>query len=725
MKKVMWKPYRSTLVRCLLPIVAVVIAIMLQVILTHLLPKHAQFPYAFFYLIGVFAVAWYAGYVPGVVTTVLVMVVLPDLVAHKIDLSKFDSKLYMMLALSVLISKVAAGQQHLREVLQEANDDLEDRVNQRTSELGEVVESLRVEVEHREQAEVRLQTQLGRLSLLDQITRLIGDRQDLRSVFQVVIRTLEDSLPIDFGCVCLYEPADETLTVTCVGVRSAPLAMELALTEQSRIVIDQNGLSLCVRGQLVYEPDVLDVKFPFPTRLSKSGLRSVVFAPLLSESSVFGVLVVARRTANDFSSTDCEFLRQLSEHVALASVQAQTLGALQQAYDDLRRSQQAVMEQERLRALGQMASGIAHDINNALSPVALYMESLLEREPNLSARTRQYLETTQRAVEDVSHTVGRMREFYRQPESQISQGEVDLNRMVEQVADLTRARWNDIPQRQGIVIQMCRELAPDLPRIGGIESEIREALTNLILNAVDAMPEGGTLTVRTRSATASGDSVPRVLLEVRDTGIGMDEETRRRCLEPFFTTKGQRGTGLGLAMVYGVAQRHNANIEMESAVGAGTTVRLDFPKAVRKAVTGESTVRSAAFVSRLRILVVDDDPLVIHSLSEILQTEGHTVTAAPGGREGIEVIRQTPEGTEPFDLVITDLGMPYVDGRKIASAVKLAWKSTPVILLTGWGQRMVDENEMPPYVDRILNKPPRLNQLRAALSELTSMPRAA
>ncbi len=721
----MWKPYRSTLVRCLLPIVAVVIAIMLQVILTHLLPKHAQFPYAFFYLIGVFAVAWYAGYVPGVVTTVLVMVVLPDLVAHKIDLSKFDSKLYMMLALSVLISKVAAGQQHLREVLQEANDDLEDRVNQRTSELGEVVESLRVEVEHREQAEVRLQTQLGRLSLLDQITRLIGDRQDLRSVFQVVIRTLEDSLPIDFGCVCLYEPADETLTVTCVGVRSAPLAMELALTEQSRIVIDQNGLSLCVRGQLVYEPDVLDVKFPFPTRLSKSGLRSVVFAPLLSESSVFGVLVVARRTANDFSSTDCEFLRQLSEHVALASVQAQTLGALQQAYDDLRRSQQAVMEQERLRALGQMASGIAHDINNALSPVALYMESLLEREPNLSARTRQYLETTQRAVEDVSHTVGRMREFYRQPESQISQGEVDLNRMVEQVADLTRARWNDIPQRQGIVIQMCRELAPDLPRIGGIESEIREALTNLILNAVDAMPEGGTLTVRTRSATASGDSVPRVLLEVRDTGIGMDEETRRRCLEPFFTTKGQRGTGLGLAMVYGVAQRHNANIEMESAVGAGTTVRLDFPKAVRKAVTGESTVRSAAFVSRLRILVVDDDPLVIHSLSEILQTEGHTVTAAPGGREGIEVIRQTPEGTEPFDLVITDLGMPYVDGRKIASAVKLAWKSTPVILLTGWGQRMVDENEMPPYVDRILNKPPRLNQLRAALSELTSMPRAA
>ena len=137
-------------------------------------------------------------------------------------------------------------------------------------------------------------------------------------------------------------------------------------------------------------------------------MRSVVAAPLRSESNVFGILVAARRQPDGFSSGDCEFLRQLSEHVALAAHQAQIYTALQQAYDDLRRTQQAVMEQERLRVLGQMASGIAHDINNALSPVALYTESLLEREPNLSPRTRAYLETTQRAIDDVAHTVGRM-----------------------------------------------------------------------------------------------------------------------------------------------------------------------------------------------------------------------------------------------------------------------------------------------------------------------------
>src|SRR6185437_11496372 len=158
-----------------------------------------------------------------------------------------------------------------------------------------------------------------------------------------------------------------------------------------------------------------------------------------------------------------------------------------------RQTQQAVMQQERLRALGQMASGIAHDINNALSPVALYTDALLDREPNLSPRTREYLETTQRAIDDVAHTVARMRDFYRQREPELMTASVDVNQLVQQVLDLTRARWSDMPQQRGIVIEMRSDLAADLPPIAGSESEIREALTNLIFNAVDAMPDGGTL----------------------------------------------------------------------------------------------------------------------------------------------------------------------------------------------------------------------------------------
>ena len=145
--------------------------------------------------------------------------------------------------------------------------------------------------------------------------------------------------------------------------------------------VDRNGLSRCVRGELVYEPDIAPSRSRSPSTLAKGGLHALVAAPLRAENRVFGVLVAARREAKSFSSGDCEFLRQLSEHVALAAHQAQLYDALQRAYEELRQSQEAVVQQERLRALGQMASGVAHDINNAISPIALYTESMLEREP--------------------------------------------------------------------------------------------------------------------------------------------------------------------------------------------------------------------------------------------------------------------------------------------------------------------------------------------------------
>ena len=232
------------------------------------------------------------------------------------------------------------------------------------------------------------------------------------------------------------------------------------------------------------------------------------------------------------------------------------------------------------------------------------------------------------------------------------------------------------------------------------------------------MPDGGTLTLRTRAAPGA-PATQYVHVEVADTGLGMDEETRRRCLEPFFTTKGERGTGLGLAMVYGITQRHNADIEMESSVGGGTTVHLRFPVPVTTAAESQMEV-AKAMPARLRILSVDDDPLLIKSLRDALEADGHAVVTASGGQEGIDVFKAAEERNEQFAIVITDLGMPYVDGRKVARAVKNESPSTPVILLTGWGQRLVAEGDIPPHVDRVLNKPPKLRELRAALAELAS-----
>ena len=564
-----------------------------------------------------------------------------------------------------------------------------------------------------------LQSQLRRLDLLQRITRAIGERQDLASIFQVVLRNLEEDLPIDFGCACLYDAELTTLSVATIGAGSRRYSDDLALKEHDRLSIDPNGLARSVQGELVYEPDISASPFPFPQRFARVGLFSLVLAPLLVENRVFGVLVVARRAAEAFSSAECEFLRHLSEHVALAAHQTQLHEALQRAYDDLHQSQQAVLQQERLRALGQMASGIAHDINNAISPIAIYTESLLERETGLSDRARNQLSTIQRAIDDVAETVARMREFYRPREPELHLSRVALNRLIGQVVELTRARWSDVPLQQGIVIRLETELAPDLPDIMGSEGEIRDALTNLVFNAADAMPEGGTLTLRTRCAPSQRHACDEmdVSVEVSDTGVGMSEETRRRCLEPFYTTKGERGTGLGLAMVYGMIQRHSAELEIDSAVGQGTTVRVLFGVASTSAAVAPLAKRLQA-VQRLRILLVDDDPLLSNSLRDILESDGHIVTVADGGQSGIDTFQAARQRGSPFSLVITDLGMPYVDGRKVAAAVKAVASSTPVIMLTGWGRRMLSDNDVPPCVDRLLSKPPKIGELRSVFAEL-------
>jgi signal transduction histidine kinase len=396
---------------------------------------------------------------------------------------------------------------------------------------------------------------------------------------------------------------------------------------------------------------------------------------------------------------------------------------LELSNEALRQAQQALIQQERLRALGQMASGIAHDINNAISPIALYTESMLERETSLSPEARDRLVTIQRAIDDVAQTVSRMREFYRPREPELEQSEVELNQLVQQVIDLTRARWSDQPQRRGIMIELKTKLASDLLHVRGADHEIRDALTNLIFNAVDAVPDGGVIEVRTSmpAVTAqSGTPTRQVWLEVSDTGIGMDEETRRRCLEPFFTTKGERGTGLGLAMVYGMAQRHGCALEVDSTPGAGTTVRLVFPAST---ATSSSTARVPTLqptARNLRILIVDDDPVLNESLRDTLQADGHHVTTAGGGQAGIDAFRSARQTSEPFDIVITDLGMPYVDGRQVVDSVRASTPDTPIIMLTGWGQQPAADNERTPRVDRLLSKPPRLQELRSALAELTA-----
>jgi CheY-like chemotaxis protein len=234
------------------------------------------------------------------------------------------------------------------------------------------------------------------------------------------------------------------------------------------------------------------------------------------------------------------------------------------------------------------------------------------------------------------------------------------------------------------------------------------------------MPHGGTLVLRTLTISGATEQAQeatahRVAVEVSDTGVGMDADTKRHCLEPFFTTKGERGTGLGLAVVYGVAQRHQAEVEIDSAVGIGTTVRLVFSIANPADTCIFSEPDNLIIPRGLRLLIVDDDPVLLKSLNEILGADGHSVIAAQGGQQGIDAFSAAHAAGEPVAAVITDLGMPYVDGSQVAAAVKTISPGTPVVLLTGWGMQLIDSGEAPANIDYVLSKPPKLWDLRKVL----------
>ena len=597
----------------------------------------------------------------------------------------------------------------------ESNDQLERRVEARTQDL-------RGEIGERQRAEAGLQQQFARLSLLNQITHAISDRQDTYSILYVVLRQLEDHMGLDVGMVCLFDESAQSLNVTALRVKNSMLALKFELVEGSVLPLAETGLQQCVQGQTVYLHDTLKIAAPLTDKLAVTGWRSAAAVPLMVENKLFGVLLAARLKVDDFSSGDCEFLRMLSEHVALAAHQSQLHKDLEQAYNDLRQTQATVMQQERLKALGQMASGIAHDVNNALSPIVGFADLILRGEQGLSANGKKFIKHIRTAGEDIAHIVARLREFYRKREDKEALQVLNLNALTEQVVDMTRPRWRDIPQSNGITIEVGTELAKEVPTFVGIESEIREALTNLVINAVDAMPQGGRITIRTILARHDDAIEQRkypahVIVEVSDSGTGMDEETRKRCLEPFFSTKGKRGTGLGLAMVYGVMERHEGGIEIMSELGQGTTFRLIFPvRTGVRAARGED--HGELVPNPMQILCVDDEPLLRELIKEILERDGHQVQVSDGGQSGLDAFRLAKERGRPFDIVITDLGMPYLDGRQLAKILKHESPGTPVVMLTGWGAFMKEDGDAPAQVDGVLSKPPRSKELRETLCRL-------
>ena len=334
-------------------------------------------------------------------------------------------------------------------------------------------------------------------------------------------------------------------------------------------------------------------------------------------------------------------------------------------------------QSERLTALGQMAGGIAHDFNNLLQAILGYAQ-LMARSPGNIDVVRRGIDVIEKAANGGAETVRRIQKFARlRPDEPFVS--MDLNQVVRDSLAITRPRWEEKKVKGGVPLQLELDLGP-VPVVMGRPAELNEVITNLVLNAIDAMPRGGTLRLRTRL----GDH-RHAVITVADTGMGMTEEVRKRVFDPFFTTKGEEGTGLGLSVSHSIVERHGGDLRVDSHPGEGTTFTITLP--IGMGPTGESTTGSETRGERKgRILLVDNDPQVLSILGEMLKDAGHHVLPVPSGSEALRVF--VPNG---FDLVMTNVGMPEMSGWDVAERLRASDPNVPVIFITGWGLQEEDQ----------------------------------
>lgn len=374
-------------------------------------------------------------------------------------------------------------------------------------------------------------------------------------------------------------------------------------------------------------------------------------------------------------------------------------GAAGRRSPELGAVEQARARERRLAAVGQLAAGVMHDVNNALNPIvaAAY---LLQQHADDPEKVRHYANRIAAAAETGAATAARVGRFLRQePLEATEQRLVDLGSLADEVIALTRPLWGQ--RASGGRIELVKELEPGV-HTRGVAGEIREALLNLVHNALDAMADGGTLTVRTY-ATAE-----HAVVEVEDDGVGMAPEVADRAFDPFFSTKGGRGSGLGLAEVYGVMRRHGGTPELRTAPGIGTLVRLTFPRAVE---VEDSAAAPRRPPPRRRVLVVEDNPDSREFMRALLASDGHHVEAAAGVADALALLQQRQAGDGAFDVVVTDIGLIDGSGWELAAEVRRAWPSLRVGIVTGWEATADAEGG----VDFVLRKPIRTEYLLAAV----------
>jgi signal transduction histidine kinase/CheY-like chemotaxis protein len=436
--------------------------------------------------------------------------------------------------------------------------------------------------------------------------------------------------------------------------------------------------------------------------------ESLISAPLTWSGEVIGAITLWSYSGRVFFKEDLEVLTIFARQTADAIENAKLFESLERAYEELSATQEQLIMAEKLKALGDMAGGVAHDFNNALGTILGRAQLLLKKITDVELRRELLI------IEEVTlkgrRTVQRLQDFTH-VSSRLEYDKVDLNQVVQEAIETIKPAWKDNAQRLGITIMLHSDLSP-VGLINGGHDELKEAFCNVILNSVEALPNGGNIWIKTFMEN------DRAVLQIRDDGVGMDENTKNKLFFPFFTTKGKKSIGMGLAVVYGILFRHQVDISVDSKPGQGALFSFRFNTTQNSELKSEQPAIPEA-PKVLSVLLVDDDINLLEVVGDMIDFMGHKFTKAEGGKEALAILKN-----ERFDLVITDLGMPEVGGWDVARACRELYPGMPVILISGWGAQL-DGKEALKKVDAVLPKPFQLDELKETIEQVVAESKSA
>jgi len=545
-----------------------------------------------------------------------------------------------------------------------------------------------------------LTKKIEELSTLNEVGKVLNSTLELQTILNLVMERVKEMMKVEAGSLLLLDEATGELVFEVALGPSAPQLKGMRLRPHQGIAgwVFQHGESTLI-CDVTSDPRFyrkVDESTGFAT-------KSMICVPLKVKDKTMGVIqVINKLDGHPFGQNDVGLLMAIAMHASIAIENARLFEDLQMAYEDIRGKQEQLIrsEHEKLKALGEMAAGVAHDFNNTLQAILARIQ-LLQDQTSDEGILR-WLRVIEQAALDGAETVRRIQEFARVRAGKAFTS-LNLCEIVKDAVMVTQARWKDEAEARGVKIELETELNPIAPVLGSA-SELREVLTNMILNAIDALPQGGMIRLAT---SRKGD---QAVVSVADNGVGMSEEVRKRVFDPFFTTKGVKGTGLGMSVAFGIISRHKGQIDIASREGEGTTFAIRLP-------IGEDEIQktedeTASKTRKANILLVDDVKALRDAFSRMLSRAGHEVQVAGSGGEAIEIFDR-----EKFDIVFTDLGMPEMSGWEVAKYVKEKNPDVPVILITGWGAQLDDQKAMESGVDRILAKPFTIKDILRTASE--------